>query len=95
MTNDQITKKLESIQKEFQQLGGQISELASMSTERLEEYRNEAMGDVKDAAEHVTREAKKQVKHADEYAHDNPWAVIAGVSAVALLIGMLFSRRNK
>lgn len=94
MTNDQITKKLESIQKDFQQLGGQISELASMSTERLEEYRNEAMIEVKHATENVSREAKKQMKDVDAYAHNNPWAVIAGVSVVGFLIGALFSRKK-
>lgn len=95
MTNDQITQKLESIQKEFQQLGSQISELALMSTERLEEYRDEAMNEVKHVAKDVSREAQQQMKRADEYTRNNPWIVIAGASVVGLLIGALFSRKNK
>lgn len=83
MKNDHITEKIEHIQKEFQGLASQISELASMSTERLEEYTNEAMVEVKHATDDV-----------DEYAHRNPWAVIAGASVVGFLIGALFSRKK-
>lgn len=94
MVNDQIAKKLESIQKEFQQLGNQISELASMSTQRLEEYRDQAMIDVKQVTKDISQETKKQMRDADEYAHNDPWAVIAGASIVGFLIGVLFSKKK-
>ncbi|MCE9643035.1 MAG: hypothetical protein K8Q97_01775 [Candidatus Andersenbacteria bacterium] len=92
MTNDQITKKLESITKEFQELGSQIAELTEMSTERLEEYKDGAMKEVHAAVADTAKEAKKQVKVADEYVHENPWAVVAGVSIVGLVLGALLSQ---
>lgn len=45
-------------------------------------------------AEDVFREAQKQAKRADEYAHTNPWAVVAGASVVGFLIGALFSKKK-
>lgn len=96
MTNNDISEKIEQIKKEFQELGSHVSQLASLSTERLEEYKNDAMGEVKHVAEDVSREAEKQVKRADEYARNNPWIVIAGVSVVSLLIGaLLFHDKSK
>ncbi len=94
MNNDHIAQKVEHIQKEFQALGSQISQLASMSTERLQEYKNEAISEAKHLAEDASREAEKQVKRADEYAHANPWAVVAGASVVGFLIGALFSKKK-
>ena len=94
MTNDQITKQLENITKEFQELGSQIAELTQMSTERLEEYKDGAMKEVHAAVADTAKEAKKQVKVADEYVHQNPWAVVAGVSVVGLVVGVLLSQIN-
>lgn len=91
MTNDQIAQKLERITKEFQELGSQISELTSMSTERLEEYRDDAMKQVHAAVSDTSKEVQKQTKVADEYVHENPWAVIATVSVVGLVVGVLLS----
>lgn len=91
MTNDHIAQKLEQITKEFKQLGSQVSELTGMSTERLGEYRKEAMKDVHTKIADASQEVKKQVKIADEYVHENPWAVIAGVSVVGLVLGALLS----
>ena len=95
MTNDEITKKIENITKGFEALGGQVSELASMSTERLEEYRNKAMADAKHATQDASQEVKKHVKCADEYVRKNPWAIIAGASIVSLVIGALLSQTKK
>ncbi|OGY32346.1 MAG: hypothetical protein A3C02_04365 [Candidatus Andersenbacteria bacterium RIFCSPHIGHO2_02_FULL_45_11] len=94
MNNDTFTQQIEHIQKEFKALGGQVSQLASMSTERLQEYKTEAIGEAKHMAEDVSREAQKQAKRADEYAHTNPWAVVAGASVVGFLIGALFSKKK-
>ncbi|OGY37796.1 MAG: hypothetical protein A3E36_02275 [Candidatus Andersenbacteria bacterium RIFCSPHIGHO2_12_FULL_45_11b] len=92
MTNEQIAQKIERITKEFQELGSQISELTAMSTERLEEYRNEAMSDIHAKITDTSREVKKQVKVADEYAHQNPWAIVAGFSVAGLVLGILLSQ---
>lgn len=91
MNNNEFEKKIANIKKEFQVLGGQISELASMSTERLEQYKNDAVSEVKSATKNASKEVEKQVTFIDEYAHKNPWAVIAGVSVVGLVAGLLVS----
>jgi len=92
MADHELTEKIENIRKEFQALGSQISELASMSTDRLEEYRDEAMNEVREAIADTSQEAKKQIKTADEYVHKHPWAVVAGASVVGVLLGLLISK---
>lgn len=61
-------------------MGGQLSELAPMFTERLEGYRDEAMNEISEVASDTSKEVQHQMKVADEYAHKNPCAVIAGFS---------------
>lgn len=96
MTNDELARKIEDIKEEFHSLGIQISELASMPTERLREYKDEAVDEVKAFAKEASQKAEKQAKAVDEYTRDNPWIVIAGVSAVSLLIGaLLFHGKSK
>ena len=96
MTNNEIIEKIEQIKKEFQELGSHVSQLASLSTERLEEYKHDALREGRHVSQDVSRKAEKQIKRADAYAHDKPWIVIAGVSAVSLLIGaLLFHGKSK
>ncbi len=95
MNNDEITQKIDQIKKEFKELGNQVSELASMSTEQLEGYRDQAMGEVKDMTDHASKEVKKQMKQADDYVRSNPWPVIAGVSIAGIVLGLLASCNKK
>ena len=95
MNNDEFTQKIDQIKKEFKELGNQVSELASMSTEQLQGYKDQAMGEVKDTMDHASREAKKQFKQADDYVRSNPWAVIAGASLVGIVLGLLASHNKK
>ncbi|HSX25060.1 MAG TPA: hypothetical protein VLG69_03790 [Candidatus Andersenbacteria bacterium] len=95
MNNDEFTSKIVEIKKEFQELGKQVSELASMSTEHLEGYRDQAMGEVQEMKEQASREVKKHVKQADEFVRSNPWAVIAGASVIGLILGVIISQTKK
>lgn len=94
MTNDEISKKFEHIKKEFHTLGGQLSDLASISSERLEGYRDEAMNEIREVASDTSKEVQHHMKIADEYAHKNPWAVVAGFSVVGLILGLIFSNNK-
>jgi ElaB/YqjD/DUF883 family membrane-anchored ribosome-binding protein len=37
----------------------------------------------------ASRRARKTIRHADAYVHDNPWRTSAGAAATGILVGAL------
>lgn len=91
MMNDEFAKKIEDIKKDFAQLGKQLADITAMSTHQIEDYRKDAVNNLKETATEVSKQVQKEAKMVDEYAHENPWLIVAGFSVAGLLLGMLLS----
>lgn len=79
-------QKVEDIKEGVQNLGSQISDIASLANKELSAYGEDAMDEV-----------STNVKKAVVVAKENPWTTVAVVSLAALAIGALigYSRSNR
>lgn len=75
-------------------------ELLRASTENAEELTDEARRRAEQSLHalrgqlgDIERDLKGRAEMLDGYVHDNPWAAVAIVGGIALLVGLLMGRR--
>lgn len=75
-------------------------ELLRASTENAEELTDEArrraeqsLHALRGQLSDIERDLKGRAEMLDGYVHDNPWAAVAIVGGIALLVGLLMGRR--
>lgn len=75
-------------------------ELLRASTENAEELTDEArrraeqsLHALRSQLGDIERDLKGRAEMLDGYVHDNPWAAVAVVGGIALLVGLLMGRR--
>ena len=75
-------------------------ELLRASTENAEELTGEArrraeqsLHALRSQLGDIERDLKGRAEMLDGYVHDNPWAAVAIVGGIALLVGLLMGRR--
>ena len=77
--------------------------LAELGDEGASRYRNAVTGmqrqmrrtrdDLDDLQYSAVRRARKSIRRADAYVHDNPWQAIGVAAAVGFVAGLLMNRR--
>jgi len=72
---------------------GQAGERVQQARERAKETVRAARERLADSQEELTRRAREAAKDADKYVRDNPWQAVGIAAGVALIIGLLVSRR--
>lgn len=72
---------------------GQAGERVQQARERAKETVRAARERLADSQEDLTRRAREAAKDADKYVRDNPWQAVGIAAGVALIIGLLVSRR--
>lgn len=70
-----------------------LDELKQGFRERVENFGTEAQGAVRDAASSIAGHADEALDSVDEYAHENPWHLVAAAGLIGLAIGVLVARR--
>ena len=78
-----------------------LGQAAGATAEKAAELRGRAMQQLRAMRETLTEAQGKAVertkaaaKATDEYVHDHPWQVVAGATAVGVVIGMLIARNR-
>jgi ElaB/YqjD/DUF883 family membrane-anchored ribosome-binding protein len=72
---------------------GQTGEKIEEARARTEESLRRAKTRLKDVDAEVLKRARAIAGDADEYVRANPWQAIGAVAGIALLLGLLVSRR--
>ena len=97
VTSDKLIENLRAVMCDAEAL---VEATAAQTGEKIQEARartEESLRRVKGGLSDVEREALKRARvvagEADEYVRANPWQVIGTTAAIALLLGLLVSRR--
>ncbi len=99
-----VSEKISSAQEDMEKLVGDLRGLLSSKDldsvpeiRQLRKRLDDTVYTVRDsavrAAQEAAYQAKEAARHADRYAHDEPWRVASAALAVGALVGFLLARR--
>jgi ElaB/YqjD/DUF883 family membrane-anchored ribosome-binding protein len=91
--NDSTRTTLQKLIADCDMLLGQLSVEGSRRYRRtarsLDRQLQQTRDDLDDLRYSASRRARKTIRHADAYVHDNPWRTSAGAAATGILVGAL------
>jgi ElaB/YqjD/DUF883 family membrane-anchored ribosome-binding protein len=97
VTPDTLIEDLQGVVHDTEALltatAGQAGEKIQAARGRAEESLRRAKARLRDVDGEALKRARALAGEADEYVRDNPWQVIGAAAGIALLLGLLASRR--
>jgi ElaB/YqjD/DUF883 family membrane-anchored ribosome-binding protein len=98
-------REMAQLKEEIADLTARLKDMAGDATDEGMERASETVANFREQAGEMLSAAKQHLAEArdtakatarktDEYVHENPWQVVAGVAALGLLVGALMGRRR-
>lgn len=103
MKNGALNAPLNDLRSDLQAVARDAEALlkvtADIANDKVQEARSRAQTTLKETFDNLydrkmQRRVRKAVRTADTYVRDNSWTILGAVAGVALLVGILFSRRD-
>lgn len=95
----ELKSELEALSQKIHKMGGNITDdlgdSAKEHWEALSQSAKDAQKMWKERSEQVKEEGKRRIEQTDSYAHDNPWQIALGASALTAIILLLLKRGDK
>ena len=88
-----LAEDIQTLVKDAEALLRASAENAEDLTENARQRAEQSLHELRRRLSAIERDLKGRAEVLDGYVHDNPWAAVAVVGGVALLLGLLMGRR--
>ena len=96
-TTERLVKDIKVLAADTQELirqtAGESGERLAAARERAGQTLADLQTTLKDLQENAVERTRDAAKAANTYVYQNPWPVVAGVAAIAIIGGVLLARR--